>query len=102
MNVYVLGKTFLVLARELCINAPAIGIFFNDLTFDYLSLLFLWLLEQKYACMYIYTQYCMIIPKQKLHSEAGINPGRGALLTIRACSPLWKSFLELDAIFFCK
>ena len=29
MNVYVLGKTFLVLARELCINAPAIG---TDLT----------------------------------------------------------------------
>ncbi|KAJ3612950.1 hypothetical protein NHX12_019207 [Muraenolepis orangiensis] len=25
VNVYVLGKTFLVLARELCINAPAIG-----------------------------------------------------------------------------
>lgn len=25
MNVYVLGKTFLLLARELCINAPAIG-----------------------------------------------------------------------------
>lgn len=25
VNVYVLGKTFLLLARELCINAPAIG-----------------------------------------------------------------------------
>lgn len=25
VNVYVLGRTFLVLARELCINAPAIG-----------------------------------------------------------------------------
>ncbi|KAI1895386.1 hypothetical protein AGOR_G00105760 [Albula goreensis] len=25
VNVYVLGKTFLMLARELCINAPAIG-----------------------------------------------------------------------------
>ncbi|EPQ01897.1 Transcription factor IIIB 90 kDa subunit [Myotis brandtii] len=27
VNVYVLGKTFLLLARELCINAPAIGLF---------------------------------------------------------------------------
>jgi len=25
VNVYILGKTFLLLARELCINAPAIG-----------------------------------------------------------------------------
>lgn len=25
VNVYVLGRTFLILARELCINAPAIG-----------------------------------------------------------------------------
>lgn len=25
VNVYVLGRTYLVLARELCINAPAIG-----------------------------------------------------------------------------
>ncbi|CDQ56143.1 unnamed protein product [Oncorhynchus mykiss] len=25
VNVYILGRTFLVLARELCINAPAIG-----------------------------------------------------------------------------
>lgn len=25
VNVYILGKTFLLLARELCINAPAVG-----------------------------------------------------------------------------
>ncbi|KAM7376403.1 hypothetical protein PAMP_006139 [Pampus punctatissimus] len=30
VNVYILGRTFLVLARELCINAPAIG---TDLIF---------------------------------------------------------------------
>lgn len=32
VNVYVLGKTFLLLARELCINAPAIG---TSLHFDF-------------------------------------------------------------------
>lgn len=29
VNVYILGKTFLLLARELCINAPAIGELFT-------------------------------------------------------------------------
>lgn len=31
VNVYVLGRTFLALARELCINAPAIGTDFTHL-----------------------------------------------------------------------
>ncbi|XP_071369911.1 transcription factor IIIB 90 kDa subunit-like, partial [Centroberyx affinis] len=39
VNVYVLGRTFLVLARELCINAPAIG---TDLTFTTLYTHFSW------------------------------------------------------------
>ncbi|GLD47590.1 transcription factor IIIB 90 kDa subunit-like protein [Lates japonicus] len=33
VNVYILGRTFLVLARELCINAPAIGTDLNSPSF---------------------------------------------------------------------
>ncbi|XDV42007.1 hypothetical protein PO909_010765 [Leuciscus waleckii] len=37
VNVYILGKTFLLLARELCINAPAVGKSpCNDLSVTYL------------------------------------------------------------------
>lgn len=37
VNVYILGKTFLLLARELCINAPAVGkSLCNDLSLTFL------------------------------------------------------------------
>lgn len=53
VNVYVLGKTFLVLARELCINAPAIGTDLNLTTLFFFHYIYIVLSKTQKNSIYI-------------------------------------------------
>lgn len=96
-----LGKTFLLLARELCINAPAIGIFFMSWLLSICVVVFAWLLDKNtYICVYIYIVLCAEYQSGNLKMK---------LESIQAEEHCWlwepvlrylRGFWELDASFF--